>query len=651
MKRYVLFFIFLITFIYNVHVSALGAGALDPLFGTNSSGVFDASGTVATNFGNFDSSFAVAIQADGKILVGGGADITGVHDFALVRYNLDGTLDSSFGSSGTVTTNFGGSEEIEDIIIQSDGKIVVVGFTTAGASTQNFAIARYNTDGSLDTSFNPGGALGDVPNVAGLLNLDITGGVDFVKGVALQQDQKMVIVGGDGISDDAIVIRLNSNGSLDTTFNAGGVLGGAPNTAGIITFDFGVTDASEVAIANDGSIFVVGSGEPDGTTHQMLLKLTQFATFDTEFGTGIGDIFDGSGTVFDKFGATSLQGKSIALQLDGKILVGSNWFMTNDNRFAVARYNSDGTLDSAFGADASGAFDGSGFTVTDFAGFPLGTASELGIQSTGKIVFGGAVRTTTVGSAQFAVVRYNINGTLDNTFDGDGRALTALGDSGARSLAVQFDDKVLLAGTGDGASSRDIVTARYTTDSVVDPTANDDTFDICTDSQNIFLPVLANDLVGEGDSLKVISVTIPTNGTATIVGNGAGVKYDTPGGGFTGGDSFDYTAQNEAGATDTATVIITISGNSGPNAVDDIFTICANNLENHLYVVSNDFPGCDKNLEIVSFTQGIKGTVSQVSSKVLNYAPNGTKGTDSFTYTIEDGNGNSDIATVNITVV
>src|SRR6266536_6168109 len=147
-----------------------GPGALDPSFGTG--------GQVTTDFGGFDSAQAVAVQSDGKILAAGSS---GGGDFALARYNADGTLDSTFGSGGKLTTDFGGFDVALGVALQADGKIVAVG---GGGSGSDFALARYNADGSLDASFGSGG----------MVTTDF-GGFEAATAVAIQGDGKIVVTG------------------------------------------------------------------------------------------------------------------------------------------------------------------------------------------------------------------------------------------------------------------------------------------------------------------------------------------------------------------------------------------------------------------------------------------------------------------------
>src|SRR5262249_28255379 len=144
-------------------------------------------GKVATDFGGLeDGAFGVALQADGKIVAAGWASVAGGADFALARYNADGTLDDSFGTHGKVTTDFASSFDVgEALIVRPDGKIVVVGSTSPTLGVIDFAVARYNADGTLDSGFGSGGKV----------TTDF-GAEDTAHAVALQADGKIVVVGG-----------------------------------------------------------------------------------------------------------------------------------------------------------------------------------------------------------------------------------------------------------------------------------------------------------------------------------------------------------------------------------------------------------------------------------------------------------------------
>jgi len=390
---------------FNLSTSLLADGNLDPTFGD--------AGKVTTDFGDIDFGFAVALQKDGKIVVAGTADAgvtTG--DFAVLRYNRDGSLDSTFGTGGKVTTNFGGSDAGLGVILQKDGKIVVAGGADAGV-TSDFAVARYNRDGSLDVSFGTGG----------LVTTDF-GGTDLGNAVALQKDGKIVVAGQ--TSGDFAVARYNTDGSLDTTFGVGGL---------VITDFAGVDQGRSVAIQKDGKIVVAGHTD-DGDLDFAVARYNRDGSLDTSFGTG--------GTVITTFGGTDDQGFAVVLQKDGKIVVAGRSNAEGFD-FAVARYNTDGSLDVSFGTG--------GLVITDIGGgFAGGRAVAL--QKDGKIVVAGIG-----GDEDFVVARYNTDGSLDTTFGTGGLVTTDFGgiDTGF-ALALQKDGKIVVTGT---SNNEDFAVARY----------------------------------------------------------------------------------------------------------------------------------------------------------------------------------------------
>jgi uncharacterized delta-60 repeat protein len=205
---------------------------------------FSGDGKQTTDFGGFDEGRGVALGANGKIVAVGDA---GVGDFALARYNANGSLDPSFSGDGKRTTDFGGDDAAYGMVLQADGKIVAVGgggTAQAGVllhgSGENFALARYNANGSLDPSFS-----GDGKRITDF------GGSDRASGVALQAHGKVVVVGDGDVDDDFALARYNANGSLDPSFSGDGKQ----------TTDFGGPDAAHgVALQANGKIVAIGHG-------------------------------------------------------------------------------------------------------------------------------------------------------------------------------------------------------------------------------------------------------------------------------------------------------------------------------------------------------------------------------------------------------
>ncbi|WP_165229541.1 peroxidase family protein [Aquisphaera insulae] len=277
-------------------------------------------GTMDTTFGGgdgwaslslhtFQSSYSVAVQPDGKILVGGEVNSGNPNpDLALARCNPDGTLDTTFGGGdGIVTTNTGGypGESVRKILIQSDGKIVAV----ALGGPNGFAVVRYGSDGALDASFGSGGIVRT--NVSGNA-LQADAALDGV----IQPDGKIVVAGSASISgtNRMALVRYNPDGSLDATFGTGGKVTSTAMPA-----------AATVALLPDGKILVGGAKESKFALARFLDNGTIDATF------GVGGVL-----TTDIPGATPDAAASLALQGDGKAILGGYTGSRGD--FAMARY-------------------------------------------------------------------------------------------------------------------------------------------------------------------------------------------------------------------------------------------------------------------------------------------------------------------------
>jgi uncharacterized delta-60 repeat protein len=379
--------------------AAQGAGELDSSFDTD--------GRVLTDFGGDDRGRDVAVQADGKIVVVGESG----GDFALARYNPNGSLDPTF-SGGKVLTDFGGTDSASGVAIQADGRIVAAGSTFDG-SGETFALARYNPDGTLDGGF---GGDGTVVTV-----IPIDSAADSV---AIQPDGKIVAAGVSGFhSSTAFALaRYSSDGALDPTFGSDGRV--------VTTFN-GFDGASAVAIQADGKIVAAGATYTGSGETFALARYNPNGSLDSTF--------DGDGRVQtdgDLGSATS-----VLIQPDGKVVA-----VGGIDGFALARFKSDGSLDPSF--------DGDGRVLTDF-GAAFEGPNDVTIQEDDKIVAAGG------SNGSFALARYKPGGALDPTFDGDGRALTDLGGSDlAVGVAIQPDDRIVAAGRG-GTSPNDFALARY----------------------------------------------------------------------------------------------------------------------------------------------------------------------------------------------
>jgi uncharacterized delta-60 repeat protein/gliding motility-associated-like protein len=389
---------------------------------------FDNDGKVTTDFGSStDYAWSAAIQSDGKIVVAGYSNNGPNIDFALVRYNADGSLDNTFDNDGKVTTDFGNSDDVgRAVAIQIDGKIVVAGSSFQG-SISNFALVRYNADGSLDNTFDSDGK---VTTVIGSIS-------DYGYSVAIQSDGKIVVAGYSysGSKYDLALVRYNTNGSLDNTFDSDGK----------VTTDFERTDYGKysLAIQSDGKIVVAG--------RTLNVSDDDFALVRYNIDGSLDNTFDSDGKLTTAIGSDNDFGYSVAIQSDGKIVVAGSSYSGSNWNFALVRYNADGSLDNSFDID--------GKVTTDF-GSDNDFGYSVAIQSDGKIVVAG--QSYNGSTNDFALVRYNADGSLDNSFDIDGKVITVIGSGSlGYSIAIQCDGKIVVAGQNDNSSNWDFALVRY----------------------------------------------------------------------------------------------------------------------------------------------------------------------------------------------
>jgi uncharacterized delta-60 repeat protein len=279
-------------------------GDLDLSFGGN--------GTVATNFTSTDDmAFGVAIQSDGRIVAVGSADFQ--NEFALARYTPDGSLDASFDGDGKLTTTFTGDHDsAHDLAIQADGKIVAAG--TAGFDS--YALARYESDGSLDPSFGEDGKV--------LTNL--TGGFDVAYAVAIQADGKIVVAGSaGGVGGRFALVRYESDGSLDPSFSGDGKV--------LTNFTRGLDLALGIAIQSNRRI--VAAGHAGGTRASP--RNHKFAIARYRANGALDRSFSGDGKRVLNFTSGDDWAQDVAIQPDGKI-VAAGRAAGAGGRFALARF-------------------------------------------------------------------------------------------------------------------------------------------------------------------------------------------------------------------------------------------------------------------------------------------------------------------------
>jgi uncharacterized delta-60 repeat protein len=392
----------------SAHAATPSDGTLDQSFGS--------AGKVTTQFGALSDEFhAVAVQPDGRIVAAGTAGKVGGASAAVARYRADGTLDTTFGTGGKVTTAIGTSNEVNAMALQPDGKIIVAGIAYLPPTyAASFAVTRYLNDGTLDPSFGSGG----------------TATTSFAKtlasanAIALQPDGKIIVVGsnGDTGAKDLVIVRYLSTGQPDTTFGTGGK----------VTTDIAGRDdaANAVALLPDGKIVVAGYSDdpaPPNSLNGVLARYRGDGTLDPGFGTA-GIVRD------DRRGATIF--RAMALQPDGKIIATGGEILL--------RYEAGGAVDGSFGY-----------------GFFPGRAEAIAQQRDGKAVLVGIG----VGGSglDIAVGRIRKDGTGDTTFAEVGATSTTFGpgDDVGWAVAIQPDNKIIAAGYAEVAGVRMAALVRY----------------------------------------------------------------------------------------------------------------------------------------------------------------------------------------------
>jgi uncharacterized delta-60 repeat protein len=350
---------------------AAARGDLDPTFGTG--------GKVTTDFGGNETAWGLAVQSDGKAVVAGTRFDPGPSDdFVLARYTVTGALDRTFDGDGKVTTDFGGrSDGADDLAIQADGKIVAAGSGfPAEVRPVDFALARYNQDGTLDRTFGAGGRV---------MTTFAENSLDSANAVVIQSDGKIVAAGTtrSGPRSEFAVARYLPDGSLDPGFDGDGLVV-TPVSTGVI-FD--------LALQPDGKLIAAGWSNPGGFDIAM-------ARYNAD-GSLDGSFDEDGMVVSSSFRPASTYASQVLVQRDGKILTGGA---------GLARFNADGSVDRSFG-------DG-GRALTD-----VGLVTPL-LQPDGKIIAVGSTFPRGRGASDFTVVRLSAAGRIDSTFGRGGRVVT-----------------------------------------------------------------------------------------------------------------------------------------------------------------------------------------------------------------------------------
>jgi uncharacterized delta-60 repeat protein len=623
----------------------LSAGSLDPTFGIG--------GEVTTAFPSVSleptrsSAVSVAVQADGKIVVAGGSgspdSATGT-DFAVVRYNSDGSLDTSFGTAGTQTIDFGHQTDYgSSVAVQADGKIVVAGSSyrynnLSGLPGYVVAVARLDGSGHLDASF----------GTAGTQTIDFGSSIASASSVAVQADGKIVVAGGSydpGLTPvSGAVARLDSSGHLDASFG----------TAGKQTIDFGPAGfgVGSLALQPDGKIVLAGNTFPPGGSGDFgVARLDGSGHLDTSFGTAGTQTIDVSDGRYDSC-------HSMALQADGSIVM-AGWSESQGGSFAVAHLDGSGHLDASFGTAS---------TQTFRFGSYLAYGESVAVQADGKIVVVGEAilpggtyddfavarlvgfNLTVVGTegddnitigpgTQAGTVQVNVNGvTTDNlpssttmlvkglggndtfTVTAAPAALSLLGGGGSDSYDISFGNLpggVVIADTGS-ATDTDRLTLRGTTQA--------DDLDISGASAAQWKPNgAAGDYQQRVDFSGVEQVTLNAGAGDDVIHDPGSANLTLLGG--PGNDTIfitDTTGPVSAdGGAGSDTYVVAAGNLAGPVAITDSGTTGTDSL------TVQGSAGDDTFVQ-TSFGLLVNGATITVSSGLESLAVDGGGGTDSF---------------------
>ena len=374
-----------------------------------------------------DEAYDMLLQKDGKIILTGYSNT----DIAAVRYLPNGTLDPSFGSGGIVKTALRTVNAITSAIaLQSDGKVILAGSANNG-QTNDFAILRYNSNGSLDQTFGK----------QGIVITSLSEGDDNATDVSIQKDGKILVVGccNDGSNTDFAVVRYSSNGNLDPTFGKDGIV--------LTSLSQGDDQAVAMAVQPDGKVLLTGYSNTNIAT----VRYKPDGSLDKSFGK--------NGIVITSVNSGEDEAEDIKLQDDGKIVIAGKSNNGLNNDFALLRYNPDGSPDPTFGKG--------GIVIT---GIRDGDdqASALCIQSDGKIIAAGSSNNGL--NYDFALIRYNRNGSVDRSFGKNGIVLTYIreGNDLASAVIVQEDGKILAGGNSNSGTTNDFALIRYDKNGKID---------------------------------------------------------------------------------------------------------------------------------------------------------------------------------------
>ena len=425
MKTIKLIFLLLILFVSNVNFAQFGT--LDTSFGRD--------GIVITSFTGFDAAVqSLLIHADKKIIAGGSVTKSGTTQFSLARYNIDGSLDETFGNLGQAITDYPELMVMSSMALQSDGKIIVAGnLYNSSISISRFVLVRFDSNGILDTSF----------GIDGRVITNISDKLDRIASVIIQNDGKIIASGAtsdDTTFSDFAMVRYNSDGTLDTNFGNNGVV-----VTSLQVWDY----ANAITIQNDNEIIIAGATSKDfdlnlGFDYNFsVTKFDKFGNLDLTFGDA-GFVIIGSPDANEK-------AFSVKVSIDGKIVIaGENH--SSKYAFMLAQLLPNGSLDASFGNN--------GVLLN---GLSNEFIESVAMQIDGKFLITEYNGTGGCCSANIKLIRFLEDGNYDATFGNNG-IVTAdfLNENNqANAIVIQDDGKIIIGGVSGNQIHSDYGLARF----------------------------------------------------------------------------------------------------------------------------------------------------------------------------------------------
>jgi uncharacterized delta-60 repeat protein len=635
---------------------------------------FGGTGTVTSTV-PIGSGNALAIQPDGKIVVGGRWYTGSVFEFILARFNTDGTLDASFGTNGEVVTQFNNSGAFNDLtslLIESDGKILAGGdigkYVAPGSANPQFSIVRYNANGTLDTTFGSGG-------VASTL-IGSIGGEPYA--MAFQGNGILLVGQSDqGVSTAKFALaRFTGNGFLDTSFGSGGVVQ--------TSISPGYAAAKGVVIQPNGEIVVagyVGKSATFPTPYNVALaRYTSPGTLDTTFGN--------SGIVVSDFGGQNDQAFAVAENADGSFDVAGRGGPLS--AALLARYSGGGTLEYSTSANGSNteangvvalgdgrvfvasqgtsAFDYSGHVDSFVNSTTNATATaNVGVADVGTGLPPSAFSDLYTLNKNQAITIPASSGVLANDLASSGGTLTAslvspsahgtvtLNGDGSFSYwpaANYFGADTFTYKANDGQQDSNVATVTLQVNNVIHPpVAVNDTYIVQGGSLSVPASgVLANDSDPDGNPLSAYLVQGPSSGQLNL--NPDGSFTYTPNAGFSGTATFTYKAA-DVNSNTTAVVTLDIPVANAPVALPDSYTASKNTTLTVAVpgVLANDRDPNGLTLTPTLVGSASHGTVTLNADGSFSFTPAANYlGPAGFSYSVSDGSLNSFTTSVLINV-